>query len=279
VVIPLPHQTLTDYHRDFRAGILEKFCPSNCHTCGAPIDRFEYRLRKAQQLWVLRGRCRGACVHCFTFLPLFVAPGKWYPYAAIEEALGFVSQGRFANPTAALKAWEANRETRVDQRQVGGPSETTVRRWRKELDQDQPERPWAERAAAASLLVPGQVWPGPACQCGPDGLPGEKTPPPIPANIALPSSPPLLEPGLGLSFTAVFLGALRMLGEALLGSPSSPPPGSCLAMGMWFLEGRFQQRCLAGFELVGNVVPGLIPDLAATQRLPRGYPPQPPPPS
>jgi hypothetical protein len=74
------------------------------------------------------------------------------------------------------------------------------------------------------------------------------------------------------------LGILRLLGEALLGLPSADR-GSCLGMGLWFLEGRFQQRCLARFELVGNIVPWLIPEMAVNPPFSCGYPPQPPPPS
>ena len=283
MVVPLPHKTLADYHRDFEAGILEglcfRFCPT-CPTCGALIDFIEYRLRKAQGLWVLRGRRRGPRPHHFTYLPQFVAPGKWYPYPVIEEALCFVAQERYGDrPTAALTVWEENREKRIEEGLPPGPSSKTVGRWASELGHCQPSRPWAERAHQAILDIPGQGWPGPLTRCGPDGLPGEKTPPTLPTALLLPPHPSLLEPRRGTALFTVLLGLLRLLGETLLGRDASASRASALGMGLWCLEGRFRQRCLARDGLVGNIVPWLIPDMGGLPPPGRGYPPKPPPPS
>lgn len=280
MVIPLPHKTLADYHRDFEAGTLEKFCTGFCPMCGAPIKPIEYRLRKTQGLWVLRGRCRGARPHHFTYLPQFVAPGKWYPYPVIEEALCFLAQERYADrPTAALEAWEEDREKRIEDGLPPGPSSKTVGRWASELGQDQPTRPWADRARQAILDTPGQGWPGLIPQCGSDGLPGEKTLPAWKAALLFPPHPPLLEPRHEAPLFTVLLGLLCLLGEALLGKGGSDMGVSPLGTGLWQLEGRFRQRCLARDGLVGNIVPWRIPDMGGRPPPDRRYPPHPPPPS
>ena len=280
MVVPLPHKTLAEYHRDFEAGTLERFCYGFCPKCGALIEPIEFRFRKTQGLWVLRGRCRGPRPHHFTYLPQFVAPGKWYSYPVIEDALCFLARERYADrPTAALEAWEENREKRLEENLPPGPSRQTIGRWASELGQENPSRPWVEGARQAILDISRQGWPGPITQCGPDGLPGEKALPAWKAALLFPPHPPFLEPRHEAPLFTVLLGLLRWLGEALLGKGGSDMGASPLGTGLWLLEGRYRQRCLARDSLVGNIVPWLIPDMGGHPPPGRGYPPKPPPPS
>jgi hypothetical protein len=248
VILALPHKAIREYLRDFQIGTLEKNCPEICPLCQAPICLFAYRERKVLRIHVLRGRCKGARVHHFTFLPVFVAPGKWYGYETIEESLVFINQERFPNKTAAFNAWEEARENRIEDRIPPGPSSKTVGRWHSELVQDRPERPWKARAEQAILEISSHRN---------LGHPGK--------NRQKPKTPG--------DFSVLLLSILLTLGKALLGNSRPIPSVSVLGIGIWFLESRFKQRCLARFELVGNIVVGPVPDMSVTKIFLRGYPP------
>lgn len=259
MVIALPHQSSTEYLRDFIFGALAELCLEECPCCGAMIDLFGLRLRKYLDVPVIRGRCRGARPHHFTFLPLFVAPAKWHGYSAIENALRFVSQPEYANQTEALAAWEAQREIRIDDGETPGPSVSAIRRWWAEMSENHPDRPWLDRAREArqELREEHHV---------------SSSDPGVAAPTMIESKPRCSNAGIA----AMLLAMLTSLGAALLGGGVGATPDTYFATGIWFLENRHGQRCLARADLVGNVVPAPVPDLAVTLRNRRTYPLEPP---
>ena len=260
MIIALPHKTSREYRRDFQVGTLEKFCPVTCPLCPALISFFAFRKRKVLNIFVLRARCKGPLMHYFTFLPLFVAPAKWYGYEDIEVALVHVNHGKFAYLNAALAAWENLREIRIDDHKLPGPSSKTVYRWQTELSQHHPDRPWGKIAEQALLQL-----------AEPESSASKKR------NHSQPRKKRTPLPGTSLSPTAsfpeVFLSTLLTLGKILVGSTSFPLPVFPLGIGMWFLETRCQQRILARVELAGKVVPGPVPYLSVLEFFLRGYPP------
>lgn len=258
MVVPLPHKTHTEYHRDFLLGILEKFCPEICPICQALIYLFGFRKRKIMSIFLLRGRCKGPIVHHFTFLPLFVAPAKWYGYETIETALISVNQSGFSTFSAALADWEKARETRIEDHQSPGPCSRTISRWDKELGQNHPKRPWAQKAQETLSQMNKPVHEQKSASSK------RKTLKPL---AAAPIST------RDKKFTVRLLVTLRLLGKTLLGMTSFPETKISLGIGIWFLESSCQQRCLARFELAGNVVPGPVPEVSMTEFLRRGYPP------
>jgi hypothetical protein len=281
VEVPLPYSTLIAYHRAFATGTLEKYCSGSCPICRNPIEPSEYRYRKIVGLRILRGRCRGPERHSFTFLPIFVPPGKWHSYPAIEEALCFVGQEKYADrPSVAFEDWEKNRELRIAENLFPGPGSTTIRRWVAELSPDPPSLPWAERANQALLAISEQRPPSPDCPSVLDDPPDNKRPPAMRTTLLLrPPHPNVLAATGGNRAFARLLSLLRLLGEALLGEAASARSASCLGMGLWFLEGTFAQRCLARVGLAGNIVPWLVPEVAETPPFAGRYPRQRSPPS
>lgn len=256
MIVALPHKTPKEYRRDFQVGTLEKFCPATCPLCPSLIYFFAFRKRKVLNIFVLRGRCKGPRIHYFTFLPLFVAPAKWYGYESIETALVQVNQGGFANIYAALAAWENQREIRIDNHQPPGPSSKTVYRWQSELSQDKPDLSWTQRAEKALLQLTTQ-------KPSKTGKRLKKRRMSLPRPTASPTA----------KLPGVLLATLLTLGKILLGLASFSLPIFPLGIGLWFLETRHQQRLLARFELAGKIVPGPVPYLSVLEFFLRGYPP------
>jgi len=269
VVLGLPHFTVTEYLRDFFFGALEKLCADDCPVCGYPLELVGLRLREALDLPLYRGRCTQECCGTYvTFLPAFVAPGKWYGYASIQAALEFVAR-HGSSPSAGLTAWDGERDSRIIDKEPAGPSASTVRRWHGELGSGQGAETWLERAQEA--VVPRQKgWPLVLPSYGPDGLVGETCGPLSASSPACPGSPgPTRKRRRSCagqrsrSPGELLLGTLLLLGELLLGNGSGKPD-SLLGVGLWFLEGQFGHRCLARADLAGRLIPCLSPDLAET---------------
>jgi hypothetical protein len=193
---------------------------------------------------IYRGKCSGSRQHHFTFLPLFVAPGKWYGYPAIEGALRFIL--REQAPHRAFVAWEIDREKFVMESTARFPGTSTIRRWWDELSDGQD--PWLDRAISQVRLTTTPGWPGLLPTCGPDGIPGENTIRTI-SPISMPSRP-----------VRSLLFLLFFLGEILTGQC----PTTVLGVGLWFLEVQFRQRCLARVALAGRLIPCAFPSLAVT---------------
>jgi len=260
VLLVLPHLSITEYLRDFFFGALEKMCVVACPNCGFPLQFFGFRLRKVLDLPLLRGRCgQQCCATHVTFLPAFVAPGKWYGYASIQEALEFVV-GHGSCISAGLAAWDASRDTRLLSGESGGPSVSTVRRWHEELSHTGSAVPWLS-SGQEEVCSRQSGWPLVISGCGPDGLIGETR-----------ISPGATPAGYSASPVGMLLGVLVLLGELLVCADSGPP-ASLFGVGLWFLEGQFGHRCLARADLAGRLIPCLHPDLAVTFRLRHAYPP------
>ncbi len=273
MLVSLPHVTLTEYLRDFTDGALGKFCAIDCPSCKSPVKPIPQRRRKFLDIPVFRARCSNEnCKIYFTFLPVFVPPGKWYDYEAIERALGFVAQS-CSSTSSALEELDHRRDERLLQHESPGPSSSTIRRWHSELTQSRLDQPWFERAEEAVLSLQGQIWPGLLPRCGPDGFPGEK---PFSAPRVDASKPkschPCPDDAVRKSFSRSLLCFLLTLGDCLLGpSPWASP--SRLGVGLWYLECRCGRRCLAGVHLSGRLIPGPAPNLAETWLHQWAYPP------
>lgn len=270
-----PHLTVTHYFRDFCLGFLEEFCSKACSICGAGVC-LDLRLRKVLDLPIFHGRCKGKVKHHFTFLPLFVAPGKWYGYPTIEKALCSIFKANV--PNQAYEDWEADREaflypdSEVDDRRQKDifriPGKTTLHRWWKELEDGQ--EIWIERAASFRQFGSRQGWPGLLPACGPDGIVGEKR------MCDLPDIP---DPRPSVRSLVLLL---LSLGQILLNRSFTSLPVSHLGIGLWFLEVQFWQRCLAWRCLFGRLIPcsfpNLIPNLEEMKHTPLPYAPKTSPP-
>ena len=103
-----------------------------CPCCGSSIY-LGLRLRTFTDIPLYYGRCAGPCKTCFTFLPLFIAPRKWYLYYDIEKAISFVSSDRFVSISDAFASWDGGRDDRLDDGLPPGPRINTVLRWRKDI--------------------------------------------------------------------------------------------------------------------------------------------------
>jgi len=248
VLSATPHLTLTHYFRDFCLGILEEFCSKACCLCGAAVG-LELRLRTVMDLPVYRARCTGPDEHSFTFLPLFVAPGKWYGYPVIEDALRVMIGEQV--PHRAFVAWNIDRERRTMEGVSRIPCATTLRRWWDASRHDAAF--WLDLAALHAPAAAVSGWPSILPTCGPDGIAGERTPSGL-SSISFPSLP-----------VQKLLLIIISLGEILMGpglSGTSP-----LGVGLWFLETQARRRCLSRSNFLGRLIPCSFPSLAVTPRL------------
>jgi hypothetical protein len=244
----LPHLTYTEYLRDFFFGTLAGFCSGSCPLCGGLLAILGLRLRKTLDLPLFRSQCRG-CRTRFTFLPRFVAPGKWFAYPQIEQALTFVAQAGFSSVSQGLREWDYRRDRRIDSGLSAGPSASSVRRWWMTLSQRDQAEFWSER--------------------GRDALSAGLGPSPEMRNAGGPEPAGHGSAGLRL------LTILRLLGEFLLGSFRASCHRSWFGAALWALESQVGRRCLADADLVGTLIPSHSPYLAVTATSPRGYPPEP----
>lgn len=245
VVLVVPHQSSESYIRAIEAGSLEDWRRGPCVSCSGHLVPCGTRRRITLGIVVLRARCE-ECGTYYTFLPAFAAPAKWYGYSDIRRAVNFVLIDCCAiAPTAALNAWEMLRTDRIDSGRTPGPSRSTVRRWIAELGQVPPPSPWPGRVEKELESVTA------ASQC------------------------PARE-GFGLPATWLFL-ALERLGKRVaheglgLVSAGTVVLGTLLALGTWYVEALFRQRCIASLELKGTVVPCMQPDVAQTRWPRRDY--------
>lgn len=275
--IALPHQTVTEYLRDFFFGRLALFCAGFCPLCGNRIQIIGLRLRLIMEIPLYRGRCRSeVCGTHFTFLPLFAAPAKWHGYVQIETALVYLVE-RNTTLTSALASWEEAREMRIEDGRPAGPSVSTLRRWWSEFAEASSDRIWYEQAVA---LSPGH-WPRPITVYGPGGLP-EAALLPSPTRRSQHANPvPRFQPGPSSSFANIpvsaieFLFCLLSLAESFL--PTVVLPNiSRLGIGIWALESVVGRRFLASGNLAGRVIPGPSPFLTVTHGGARVYYPEPP---
>lgn len=276
MVAVLPHESSASYNRAIKDGSLEGWRHGPCPCCDGRLAPCGTRRRKTLGIVVLRAHCE-KCDTYYTFLPAFAAPAKWYGYSDIEEGLRFVLIDRASiSPTAALFEWEMQRVDRLDSGETPGPSSPTVRRWVKELGQLSPQSPWPTRVTnevnrpkeKAADRHPAQKLEETAKQAVVET--SQVT------NLASKLPMPRSTHQAALS---LFL-ALQSLGEKVahegLGffSAGSTVLGSLLALGTWYIESLFHQRCIAVLALRGAVIPCVQQPFPTEPKVPgQDYPP------
>jgi hypothetical protein len=222
-----------------------------------------------------RAWCR-ICVIRYTILPVFVAPAKWYSYTEIERALLFISWPEFRSITAALKAWEIERQHRIDNGSGAGPGASTVRLWWKIFGQVRADGQWPAQDELKQPLTTTKSVLTVSSQERSDS----------PVITILPEEPwvenpsdaaiqaPNLAPEPNSSSAKMVLQKLRALGKALLVQWPAALAVSLLAIGAWFLDGEIENRCLAPKGIDGRVIPCRSPGLAVTKVIRGEYPPE-----
>ena len=231
MVVALPFPDRHSYLRAVETNGLERFVHGLCGRCGQPLWANGWGYRKIQDLWTRRGLCSG-CDTSFTFLPIFLAPAKWYDYSAILSAAEFLSKPTFPTATAAITAWDLARSVDQDNHRRARPSAPTVWRW------------WASlgRAAESTWLA---LTVSEIAQRAPDHT--------LPFKSGAFASPHLC--AVAMLQTMVVLGGLiRYSVEELKGACS-------LALGLWCVEPIRRRRVLEPASCVGRVAPGPSPEV------------------
>lgn len=280
MVLSLFCSSVQEYYRILERPGLAFFFLIRCPHCSEALGPDGWGYRRILAFFVRRCRCR-LCHARFTILPIFVAPAKWYGYSDIERGISFITGSSASSLNGAILEWEALRENRRDEGIFLGPSGSSLLRWWKEVDQNPPTRSWLEFAfSEIRLLIPDF------------GL-GLPLPPRVPSfdvpeSLLLeePPGPKSPESGSSLKGTTFHrpdgakkvFETIRLLGSAILGTLASIWNAPLFGVGTWFLEGRFEHRCLAMADLAGRVIPGQSPSLAVTSTGSFGYPPEPYPP-
>jgi hypothetical protein len=274
VVQPLLCQSDNDYYRIVARLGLDNLSVFLCFFCLGVLSPYGWGERKHLKMRVRRAWCP-VCVIRYTILPVFVAPAKWYSYTEIERALLFISWPEFRSITAGLKAWEIERQHRIDNGSGAGPAASTVRLWLNIFGQVRADGQWpAAVELEKAFTTTSNVLTIPSQECSDS-----------PAITILPEEPwvenpgdpaiqaPNLAPESNSSPAEMVLQKLRSLGKALLAQWSVTLATSLLAIGAWFLDGEVGTRCLAPIDLTGKIVPRKSPSLAVTA-IHRGvYPP------
>ncbi len=269
MIIALPHLTVTEYLRSFFLGNLVVLCARPCPLYGHCIRIIGLRLRLTLDIPVYRGRCTSdRCKTCFTFLPIFAAPAKWYGYAQIGEVLAFLAH-RPTTLNTALTEYETARDNRIEDGAPAGPSVSTIRRWWREFSEASTNPAWLAHAAALTGADSREVRPDLNEEPLPEALSSKSSPAPSSRRYAR-SSPAAKS---AQSSPAHFLAFLLHLATMLL---SAPAPVSLLGLGIGVLESRIGRRFLASPALAGRVTPSPSPDPAETVRPLLIYDPEPP---
>lgn len=279
MVQPLLCQSVNDYYRIVARLGLDNLSVFLCLFCFGALSPYGWGERKHPEMRLRRVWCP-VCVIRYTILPVFVAPAKWYSYIEIERALLFISWSEFRSITAGLKAWEIERQHRIENAGGAGPCASSVRLWWKTLG---PVRADGRRAANEELEQ--------ALTTNLDALMvsplkrSEATAVPILPEepwVEEFGSPAIQAPELTLESNSSpsqrVLQKVRMQGQILLVQWPATLAVSLLAIGAWFLDGEIGKRCMAPKNLVGRVIPCKSPSLAVTAvhrgvYPPRTYPP------
>lgn len=246
MVAALPYPTLSSYCRAVSEHTLDRYASAACPVCPGELRPAGWGLRRFLGLKLRRAHC-GRCGTNFTFLPCFLAPGKWYAYPAIAEAVEFLARPEFENSTQALDAWEEERDDRRDSGEPAGPSRSTVCRWWGELGQAGSAERWLRRSVAQVIE--------------------RVVDHPLPSRVRPACTPHARAVALVL--------ALGVLGGLVAKQFASRLIAPLLALGLWAVESRHHQRCLASASLAGRLIPGPSPSLAETAKGSSPYPPGP----
>lgn len=250
MVVAVPFPDPPSYLRAIGTGLLELFVHGFCGLCGWALWANGWSYRKFAALRIRRARCSNPkCRTSFTFLPVFLAPAKWYDYPAIRRAADSLSNPAFETATAAITEWDLDRSYRQDDHRGPAPSAPTVRRW------------WASLARAArSEWLPLAV--SRIVQRVPDH--------PLPFQPGAFASPH--RSAMALLETLITLGGLIKYGLDDLKNACS------LALALWCIEPIRRRRVLEPPSCVGRVAPGPSPNVTFRGWGPQSYPPGPSPP-
>lgn len=248
MVAALPFPDLPSYLRAFATGVLEAFARGVCGRCGRRLWANGWGCRLRAGLRLRRAFCPG-CRTSFTFLPMFLAPAKWYAYPAIQRAVDFLSQSKFPTATAAITAWDLERCVDQDNHLKPRPSAPTALRWWTSLS----------RAAVSAwfALTVAQIF-----QRAPDHpLPFQKESLTTPHRRA-----------------KAMLQTLIVLGGLIKYCVDDLRSACVLALGLWCVEPIRRRRVLEAPSCLGRVAPGPSPSLKFRGGEPELYPPGPSPP-
>jgi hypothetical protein len=266
-------QSVNEYYRIVKRLGLEILGGFFCCVCGRRLSPDGWGERRHLKMRIRRACCR-VCVIRYTILPVFVAPAKWFSYIEIERALLFISWSEFRSVTAGLKAWEIERQHRIDNGVGAGPAASTVRLWWKILGQTRADGHWmAQDELEQALAMTSRALPvstqTPSDSAAITILPEE----PWVATLSAPArQAPVQSPEPIASPGKVVLQQLRTLGKTLLVQWPVALAASLLAIGAWFLDGEIANRCLAPTGLAGRVIPCRSPSLAVTDEHLGEYP-------
>lgn len=256
MVRPLLCQSVNEYYRIVKRLGLEIMSVFLCCVCGGRLSPYGWGERRHLKIRLRRAWCP-ICLIRYTILPVFVAPAKWYSYTQIERALLFISWSEFRSITAGLKAWEIERQHRVENGSSAGPSTSTVRLWWKTLKQTGPDGQWPSQPGLDRALTTNSSGLTVTLPKAPDSaaitiLPEDSWPEDPSVNAVQPPDP-IPEPHSPLA--KVVLQKLRTLGKTLLVQWPQTLVVSLLAVGAWLLDGEVGHRCLAQADLAGRVIP------------------------
>ena len=246
MIISLPHYSVSLYFRDFVLGILEKILLDMlCPNCEGSIY-LGLRLRIFADIPLYYGRCAGTCKTCFTFLPLFIAPRKWYLYRTIEKTVSYISSDRFASISDASASYDGKRDDRITEGSPPGPHISTVLRWCKAISE-------IPVNAVNSVLAKLSNKTATSKETKPDSIqaqiidksPAILTPVPQNSDSNLPAKPANLpqenlikKPCLKAKLAQI-LPSILALGKFLLGKPGKATPISLLGISFWYLGAHF----------------------------------------
>lgn len=274
MVQPLLCQSVNDYYRIVARLGLDNLGVFLCSSCLGVLSPYGWGERKHPKMRLRRAWCP-VCVIRYTILPIFVAPAKWYSYIEIERALLFISWSEFRSISAGLKAWEIERQHRIENAGGAGPCASTVRFWWKTLGPVRPNDRWAAyEELEQALTTSSKVF-----KVSPLKHSETRATPILPEEpwVEKLTSPAIQAPEQTMeqnsSPSQRVLQKLRMLGQVLLVQWPATLAVSLLAIGAWFLDGEIRKRCMASQSLAGRLIPCRSPSLAVTT-LHRGvYPP------
>lgn len=193
--------------------------------------------RRFLRLPLRRSFCK-ACGTSFTLLPVFLAPGKWYDYNAIQNAMAFCGHSRFQSTNSAVTEWALCRIDREEGGLEPGPSGATVRRWWMQFQ--------VQGAAPLHLTT--------------TTLPQRQLPLSKHSDIEQ-------QPSAHRRTATVFNEVLSLARSvSLLLSP-------LLGVWLWLFDGTRKRRTLFHSETAGRLIPCRSPSLEETLSPPQSYPP------
>lgn len=233
------------YLRAKEDGTLDGIARGLCPFCHQPLCLNGWYDRIFVGLPIRRSFCK-RCSISFSFLPCFLAPGKWYSYDDIDDALTFVTdRDKGVSRSARLGDWESVRIGRQESGRRPGPCTRTIERWGSDLGASSAARPWIRWTVAETV----------------------RRQPDHPIASELPR-------GTGLGHrVASLIVALNALGALLIRKFRGLLELADLAAGLWCIESAHTERCFAHPGLAGRLIPSPSPKVSVHTVRPLEYPP------